>query len=151
MGPPRRKLQETVEATLTPPDKLAQQQSIARVIKAEGNNLYSVELASAKQLLVELPARFRSTIWLKRGGFVVVDTAALADRENKLDGEIVNVVRDERQWRKESYWPKEFGKIMAAMASRDDEESTVGKMPPFEDDNEGEEEVTEKEDVRKSG
>ena len=133
MGPPRRKLQETVDATLTPPDDLADDQFIARVIKTEGNNLYSVELPSAKTLLVELPARFRSTIWLKRGGFVVVDANALADRDNKLDGEIVNVVRDERQWRKETYWPKEFVKRPAAMVS-DDEESTVGKMPPSDDE-----------------
>jgi probable RNA-binding protein EIF1AD len=140
MPPPRRKLQETVEATLTPPDTLASSQSIARVIKAEGNNLYSVELPSAKTLLVELPPRFRSTIWLKRGGFVVIDTKALADRDNKLDGEIVNVVRDERQWRKESYWPKEFVKKSAAMGSDSDEASTVGKMPPSDDDDEDEEE-----------
>ena len=138
MGPPRWKLQETIDATLTPPDDLADGQSIARVVKAEGNNLYSVELPSAKSLLVELPARFRSTIWLKRDGFIVVDAKALADRDNKLDGEIVNVVRDERQWRKERYWPKEFVKRPAAMVSND-EESTVGKMPPS-DDEEGEEE-----------
>jgi probable RNA-binding protein EIF1AD len=138
MPPPRRKLQETVEATLTPPDTLASSQSIARVIKAEGNNLYSVELPSAKTLLVELLPRFRSTIWLKRGGFVVIDTKALADRDNKLDGEIVNVVRDERQWRKESYWPKEFVKKPAAMGSDSEEVSTVGKMPPSDDEDEKE-------------
>ena len=139
MAPPRRKLQETVEATLTPPDTLASSQSIARVIKAEGNNLYSVELPSAKTLLVELPPRFRSTIWLKRGGFVVIDTKALADRDNKLDGEIVNVVRDERQWRKESYWPKEFVKKSAATMGSDSEEvSTVGMMPPSDDEDEKE-------------
>jgi probable RNA-binding protein EIF1AD len=140
MPPPRRKLQETVEATLIPPDTLASSQCIARVIKAEGNNLYSVELPSAKTLLVELPARFRSTIWLKRGGFVVIDTKALADRDNKLDGEVVNVVRDERQWRKESYWPKEFVKKSAASGSDSDEVSTVGKMPPSDDEDENEEE-----------
>jgi probable RNA-binding protein EIF1AD len=138
MPPPRRKLQETVEATLTPPDTLASSQSIARVTKAEGNNLYSVELPSAKTLLVELPPRFRSTIWLKRGGFVVIDTKALADRDNKLDGEIANVVRDERQWRKESYWPKEFVKKSAAIGSDSEEASTMGKMPPSDDEDEGE-------------
>jgi probable RNA-binding protein EIF1AD len=150
MPPPRRKLQETVEATLTPPDTLASSQSIARVIKAEGNNLYSVELPSAKTLLVELPARFRSTIWLKRGGFVVIDTKALADRDNKLDGEIVNVVRDERQWRKESYWPREFVKKSAATGSHSDEASTVGKMPPSDDEDE-EEKANDEEDFGESG
>ena len=150
MAPPRRKLQETVEATLTPPDTLASSQYIARVIKAEGNNLYSVELPSAKTLLVELPARFRSTIWLKRGGFVVIDAEALADRHNKLDGEIVNIVRDERQWRKESYWPKEFVKRSAAMGSDSEEASTVGKMPPSDDEGE-EEKANDEEDFGELG
>src|SRR5271154_3884920 len=144
MPPPRRKLQETVEATLIPPDTLASSQYIARVIKAEGNNLYSVELPSAKTLLVELPARFRSTIWLKRGGFVVIDTKALADRDNKLDGEIVNVVRDERQWR------KEFAKKSAATGSDSDEASTVGKMPPSDGEDE-EEKANDEEDFGESG
>ncbi|RMD43560.1 hypothetical protein DV735_g1575, partial [Chaetothyriales sp. CBS 134920] len=110
MGPPRRRLQETVEETLTPPDVLQQGQSIARVVGAAGKNLYNVELPSSAKALVELEAKFRSTIWLKRGGFVVIDTTTLADRDNKIDGEIVNVVRDEKQWRKAPFWPKEFVK-----------------------------------------
>lgn len=35
---------------------------------------------------------------------MLVDTNAFERRENKLGGEIINVVRDERQWRKEPYW-----------------------------------------------
>ena len=58
----------------------------------------------AATLLVEMPRRFRSTIWVKRGSYVVVDVAALAGRENKLGGEIVNVVREEKRWRRMPYW-----------------------------------------------
>ena len=104
MGPPRRKLLATEEETLTPPDCLAEGQTIARIIKATGNSIYSVELPSKETVLVELPARFRSTIWMKRGSYVVVDTNALEDRDNKLHGEIVNIVRDEKAWRKASFW-----------------------------------------------
>lgn len=157
MGPPRRKVLATAEETLTPPDDLSASQQIARVIKATGNNIYAVELPSKESMLVELPARFRSTIWIKRGSFVLVDTNAMQDRENKLRGEIVNVVRDEKRWRKEKYWyvmlssfllvinqlweqslmwfrPKEFVKQPAAASLGDDEdedeeESRVGKMP----------------------
>jgi probable RNA-binding protein EIF1AD len=134
MGPPRRKLQATVEETLTPPDKLEDSQLIARIVKAEGKNLYTVQSPSSETLLVELEARFRSTIWLKRGSYVLVDKASLADRENKIDGEIVNVVRDEKAWRKEKYWPKEFVKKLISV--EDDDESTVGKMPPSDDEDE---------------
>lgn len=105
MARPKRNLLATAQETLSPPASLDQDHAIARVRKAEGKNLYSVELPSnTKPLLAELPSRFRSQIWIKRGGYVVIDTTAFADRDNKLDGEIVNVVRDEREWRKQSYW-----------------------------------------------
>ena len=134
MGRPRRNLLATAEETLTPPAELEEGQAIARVGKAEGKNLYTVELPRGKEvLLVELPARFRSTIWLKRGGFVVIDTSAFDTRENKLGGEIVNVVRDEKQWRKQSYWPAAFVKKPTYLDASQDEESTVGKLPPMDD------------------
>lgn len=95
----------TAAETATPPASLEPGQSIAQVVKNEGNNLWTVRLASeSSTLLVELPSRFRSTIWLRRGGFLVINTTAFDDRENKLDGEVVNVVRDEKEWRKQSYW-----------------------------------------------
>lgn len=149
MPKPRRNLQATAEETTTPPPSLTSTQSLARVLQAAGNNLYRVELppstsatpttqASSKTLLVELPARFRSTIWIKRGGFVLVDTAAAAERENKLDGEIVNVVRNEKEWRKEKYWPKEFVQRIsyADEDDSDEEESNVGRMPPSDSEDE---------------
>ncbi|RDK42828.1 nucleic acid-binding protein [Aspergillus phoenicis ATCC 13157] len=104
MGPPRRKVLATAEETMFPPDELSQGHLIARAIKATGNNIYSVELPSKESVLVELPARFRSTIWIKRGSYVVIDTNALEGRDNKLKGEIVNIVRDEKAWRKAPFW-----------------------------------------------
>lgn len=129
----RRKLQATVEETLTPPNSLREGQYVCRIKNAAGNNLYNVELPNGSVLLAELEARFRSAIWLKRGGFVIIDTTSLADRGNKIDAEIVNVVRDEKAWRKASWWPKEFTK-KAVAADDSEEESTVGRMPPSEDE-----------------
>ncbi|KAL4785551.1 hypothetical protein BJX76DRAFT_176857 [Aspergillus varians] len=130
---PRRKVLATAEETMFPPDELLAGQEIARVIKATGNNVYSVQFPSKKTALVELPSRFRSTIWMKRGSFVLVDTNALDTRDNKLGGEIVNIVRDEKAWRKTPYWPKEFVK-QPVVLSDDEEESNVGKMPSDESD-----------------
>ncbi|KAL9129458.1 MAG: hypothetical protein Q9217_002092 [Psora testacea] len=133
MGKPKRNLLATAQETLSPPMALDNGHMIAKVIKAEGNNLWSVEVPGRKgPLLVELPARFRSTIWLKRGGFVVVDTTAFEGRENKLQGEVVNVVREEKQWKKLAYWPSEFEKP-TYLEESDDENSTVGQMPPADD------------------
>ena len=95
----------TAAATADPPAALDPGYVIASVEKAEGNNLYSVKMPLAKEpLLVELPSRFRSQIWIKRGGYVVVDLLAFEDRDNKLGGEIVNVIRDEKRWRIQAYW-----------------------------------------------
>ena len=106
MPRPKRLLHATDMETSSPPDTLSQSQSLARIISAQGKNLYSVKLSSppGDTLLVELPARFRSTIWMKRGSYVLVDTANAADRNNKIAGEIANIVRDEKQWRKMAYW-----------------------------------------------
>jgi probable RNA-binding protein EIF1AD len=104
MGRPKRNVFAAAEETATPPSALTATQSIARVIKAEGNSLYSCYLPDQKRILVELLPRFRNTIWIKRGGYVLVDTKEADARDNKLDGEIVNIVRDEHVWRKEPYW-----------------------------------------------
>jgi probable RNA-binding protein EIF1AD len=104
MGRPKRNVQAAAEETSTPPTTLTTTQSIAQVIKATGNSLYCCKLPENTEILVELPSRFRNTIWIKRGGYVLVDTKDARARENKIDGEIVNVVRDEREWRKEAYW-----------------------------------------------
>ncbi|CAI9634356.1 nucleic acid-binding protein [Alternaria burnsii] len=134
MARPKRNVLATIDSTITPPDALSPNHVIARITKAEGKNIYAAELPDGKPVLAELEARFRSTVWIKRGSYVVVDTSALADRENKLDGEIVNVVRDEKAWRKMAYWPKEFVKKSTYVEDSDEEESTVGKMPPSDSD-----------------
>lgn len=105
MPRPKRNFLATAEETSHPPTSLEIGHVIARVQKAEGKNLYTVQVPDrVEPLLVELPSRFRSQIWIKRGGFVVVDRSTFENRENKLDGEIVNVVRGEKQWRKQPYW-----------------------------------------------
>lgn len=67
----------------------------------------------------------------------MVDTATLAERDNKIDGEIVNVVRNEKAWRKAQFWPKEFAKKSIASTESDEEvESRVGQLPPSAEDSE---------------
>jgi probable RNA-binding protein EIF1AD len=136
MGRSKRNLLQTAAAAFTPPDVLPENHILARVVKAEGNNLFRVEISSKEQLLVELPAKFRSEFWIKRRGYVVVDRSALADRENKLGGEISNVVREEKAWRKMKYWPAEFSKRVVEEDS-DEDESNMGKMPPSDSEEEG--------------
>jgi probable RNA-binding protein EIF1AD len=162
---PKRNLHAIDQETTTPPDALSATQQIARVHSAAGNNLYRVDLAppppssssstsitteptssssTTTTILVELPLRFRHTIWIKRGMYVVIDTEALAARENKLGGEIVNIVREEKEWRKMSYWPKEFpvGRSWAtttATGEEDSSEEEEDRGPRMPSDSEDEE------------
>ncbi|KAK3352245.1 hypothetical protein B0T25DRAFT_454966 [Lasiosphaeria hispida] len=137
MGKPKRNILAAAEESSTPPDQLTESQSLARVVKAEGNNLYAVTLPNKKPLLVELEPRFRNTIWIKRGGYVLIDVASSSEERppnSKVVGEIINVVRDEKAWRKLPYWPKPFAKN--TYDDEDDDESTVGKMPPSDSEDE---------------
>ncbi|CAG7561571.1 unnamed protein product [Fusarium equiseti] len=136
MGRPKRNVLAAAEAALTPPDALEPNQSLVRVIKPEGNNLYTCELPNTKTLLLELAQRFRNTIWIKRGGFVLAEIYQDSKEDTRADGEIVNVVRDEKAWRKQSYWPKEFVKKSTYDLSDSEEESNVGKMPPSDSEDE---------------
>lgn len=105
MGKPKRHLLATAAETEQPPASLDDDHVIAQICKAEGNNLYSVDIPGEKKpLLVELPSRFRSQIYVRRGTFVIVDKAAFDERDNKLAGEIANIIREEKQWRKQAYW-----------------------------------------------
>ena len=65
-----------------------------------------MELASQSELLVELPMRFRNAVWVRRGGFVLIEMEGFT--EGKVGGEIVEVIMDEKRWRKEGYWFVEF-------------------------------------------
>jgi probable RNA-binding protein EIF1AD len=112
MARPKRNLLATIDSTVTPPDALPEAHQIARITTAAGNNLYNAELPDGKPV-------FRSTVWIKRGSYVVVDLSAMADRDNKLDGEIVNVVRDEKAWRKMAYWYVYTCSVIGAWVSLD--------------------------------
>ncbi|GJC78508.1 S1-like domain-containing protein [Colletotrichum liriopes] len=127
MGRPKRTALQAAEDTLTPPDALEKNQAIVRVVKAEGNNLYCCELPNKKDLVLELAQRFRNTIWIKRGGYVLAER--YDEPDGRVMGEIINVVRDEKAWRKQSYWPKEFAKTNTYDDS-EESDSNVGKMPP---------------------
>ncbi|KAI0159095.1 hypothetical protein BJ166DRAFT_593297 [Pestalotiopsis sp. NC0098] len=128
MGRPKRNAHAAAVESMTPPDELTANQSLARVIKAEGNSVYSCSLPDERVVMVELADRFRNTIWVKRGGYVLVDLTPSQEMKGKVEGEIVNVVREEKLWRKQSYWPKEFALVV--YSDEEDSDSNVGKMPP---------------------
>lgn len=134
MPKPKRNIQSLQLETLAPPATLAPNQKIARVKSAAGKNLYNLDLPSGEALLCELPSKFRSTIWMKRGSYVLVDVTSLAERENKLSGEIVNIVGDVKAWMKASWWPEEFVAKTSSYQQDSEEEDEGPQMPPSDDD-----------------
>ncbi|KAI5847420.1 hypothetical protein BZA05DRAFT_122591 [Tricharina praecox] len=134
----KRVLSNLDDLTSSPPDApLPPSQIIARITQAQGKNLFTCSLADGSTMLAELAPIFRGKAWMRRGGFVLLDTVAFEGRDNKIDALIVNVVRNDREWRKMEYWPKEFPANTQLEDSDDDEEeSTMGKMPPNSDDEE---------------
>lgn len=100
----RRNVLAAANETLTPPDTLEPNQTVVRVIKPEGNNLYACELPNKKPVVLELAQKFRNTIWIKRGGFVLAERYIDDSSDTRAQGEIINVIRGEKEWRKMPYW-----------------------------------------------
>ncbi|OAA59325.1 Nucleic acid-binding, OB-fold-like protein [Cordyceps fumosorosea ARSEF 2679] len=140
MGRPNRTAaQAAADETLVPPAVLAPNQTLVRVVRPEGSNLFLCALPGAggqarETILLELAQRFRNTVWLRRGGFALAERYEEGAADTRAQGEIINVVRGEKDWRKMPYWPKEFA--MAVYDDEDDQESTVGKMPPSDSEDE---------------
>ncbi|KAL2760115.1 hypothetical protein ACRALDRAFT_2038821 [Sodiomyces alcalophilus JCM 7366] len=135
MARPKRNVVAAAQESTTPPDALQPNQSLGRVVKAEGNNLYTCQLPNKKEILVELAQRFRNAVWIKRGGYVLTERFPEEQQNGRLVGEIINVVGDEKTWRKQPYWPKEFVKN-SGLEDEEDEDSTVGKLPPSDSEDE---------------
>jgi len=82
-------------------------QEIVRVQAGRGNNLHEVIDASGKSYLVSMPTKFRKSVWIKRGDFVIVEPIEEGD---KVQAEIVAILyRDQiRYIKRENLWPVGF-------------------------------------------
>ncbi|PKS09298.1 hypothetical protein jhhlp_003912 [Lomentospora prolificans] len=128
--PPRSKAQITRALdSLSPPDALEANQIIARVDKSLGHSRYSCQLPNKSLVVVELDERFRQTVWVERGNYVLLERYAASQVEDEAVGKIINIAKDEKAWRKMPYWPKEFPKFQYP-ESDDEDDSNAGKMPP---------------------
>ncbi|KAH8241138.1 hypothetical protein KR032_005498, partial [Drosophila birchii] len=53
-----------------------EQQQIVRVVSSRGNNLHEVETAKSEaeeNFLVSMPNKFRKSMWVKRGDFLLIE------------------------------------------------------------------------------
>lgn len=88
------------------------------------------ELLLGTEVTVEMPPKFRNTIFVKRGGFCVISIyQEIMDLDTppelssyKVHGEISNIVVNDREWQKYAYWPQEFKKVTKGWDISSDEE-----------------------------
>jgi probable RNA-binding protein EIF1AD len=83
-------------------------ETIVRILGGRGNNLHRAKDATgAEEFLVSMPRKFRKSVWVKRGDFVVVQPIEEGD---KVKAEIVRVLYKEqiKYYKAEGAWPDAF-------------------------------------------
>ncbi|KAH8353632.1 hypothetical protein KR084_012336 [Drosophila pseudotakahashii] len=85
-------------------------QQIARVLSSRGNNLHEVETAKVEEnFLVSMPNKFRKSMWVKRGDFLLIEPIEEGD---KVKAEICKILTPEhvKEYTKAGIWPERFTK-----------------------------------------
>ncbi|XP_016925061.2 probable RNA-binding protein EIF1AD [Drosophila suzukii] len=105
-------------------------QQIARVLSSRGNNLHEVETAKVEEnFLVSMPNKFRKSMWVKRGDFLLIEPIEEGD---KVKAEICKILTPEhvKEYTKAGVWPDKFTKKPAQKESSNQNEDDSD----FEDD-----------------
>ncbi|KAG0198158.1 hypothetical protein BGX28_008385 [Mortierella sp. GBA30] len=106
---------------LTDVPELEEGQRFARVLGSRGKNIHEVQFPDGEELLVNLPPKFRSLVWVKRGSYVIIEPAE-EDDKTKVGGDITAVLFPDhiKQYKQEGIWPFE-DQLSSSMGN--DEES----------------------------
>jgi len=82
-------------------------QQIVKILGSRGNNLHEVETSDGTKFLVSMPSKFRKSVWIKRGDFVIVDPI---EEGNKVCAEIVHILygKQIKYLKSEGLWPVAF-------------------------------------------
>lgn len=68
-------------------------QCVVRVLAPKGGNVFEVAFASAQTTMVSLPSRFNKLLYVKRGGYLIVETSPEAT--GAVTGFVVAVLYDD--------------------------------------------------------
>ncbi|KAF9351222.1 putative RNA-binding protein eif1ad [Mortierella sp. AD094] len=93
---------------LTEIPELEEDQQFARVLGTRGKNIHEVQFKNGEELLVNLPPKFRSLVWVKRGSYVIIQPAEEEDK-TKVAGDIVAILFPDhiKQYKQQGIWPFE--------------------------------------------
>ncbi|KAL0039758.1 hypothetical protein WJX77_007021 [Trebouxia sp. C0004] len=138
----RRRKHLTQQELVPPTDK----QQVVRAKLSRGSNIFEAETADGRDLLCFLPAKFNKKLWIKRGGYIIVEEGDV-DVQDKVTATIVKVLyeQDVKALKKLSgVWPAAFDSNAALkpktatidMLARSDESSDENDdMPPLHQNN----------------
>ncbi|KAF9436612.1 hypothetical protein BGZ76_003453 [Entomortierella beljakovae] len=103
--------------------ELEEGQQFARVLASRGKNIHEVQYKNGEDLLVNLPPKFRSLVWVKRGSYVIIQPADEQDK-TKVSGDIVAVLFPDhiKQYKQQGIWPFEDQFSTNKGSSDDDDE-----------------------------
>ncbi|TKR61507.1 hypothetical protein L596_028608 [Steinernema carpocapsae] len=144
----RRYVTKQLESELLLP---CENELIAMVQAARGNNLHEVEDANGEKYLVSMPSKFRKSVWIKRGQFVFVQPIEEGD---KVRAEITHVLDNENLLyvREHKLWPERFDaeadRIIKTKNTDTDKTGFIDAdmLPPSYSDEEYDDEEAENED-----
>ncbi|OQV16328.1 putative RNA-binding protein EIF1AD [Hypsibius exemplaris] len=131
--------QEFLEGCVLPdPDR---QQEIVQIVAPRGNNLHEVLNGEGITYLVSMPPKFRKTVWIKRGDYVLVEPITEGDR---VKAEITHILRTKDQIahiKAEGKWPPAFDKkedevVPAKQSSPSDDPACPDSLPGSDDTDE---------------
>ncbi|KAG0226562.1 putative RNA-binding protein eif1ad [Mortierella sp. GBA43] len=91
---------------LTDLPEIEEGQQFARVIATRGNNVHEVQFPDGREILANLPPKFRSLVWVKRGSYVIIQSAEEEDK-TKVEGDIVAVLFPDhiKRYKQDGAWP----------------------------------------------
>ncbi|PFX17448.1 probable RNA-binding protein EIF1AD [Stylophora pistillata] len=96
-------------------------QQIVKILGGRGNNLHEVETSDGKKFLVSMPSKFRKSVWIKRGDFVIVDPI---EEGNKVCAEMVHILygKQIKYLKNEGLWPLAFADKASTDEKADDKQ-----------------------------
>ncbi|KAF9179720.1 putative RNA-binding protein eif1ad [Haplosporangium sp. Z 767] len=113
---------------LTEVPELEEGQRFARVLATRGKNIHEVQFSDGEELLVNLPPKFRSLVWVKRGSYVIIEPAEEQDR-TKVGGDIIAVLFPDhiKHYKQVGIWPfKDHLSTSTNAGNESEEESGSG-------------------------
>eukprot|EP00128_Syssomonas_multiformis_P010098 Colp12_sorted_trinity150504_noHs@21157 len=122
-------------------------QKIVKVIQARGGNQHEVELDDGTTMLVQMPTKYRSRVWIKRGDYLIVEPI---QGSTKIGADIAYVLYNDqiKHLKKQNLWPARFLEENSKKddSSTKDEEEEEGEEGAGGEEEGNEEEYSEEED-----